>query len=50
MNEYRGIVYLGETNKVFRDKVDNFHKWCEKFGLNPEDDEVWNSYCEANHA
>lgn len=46
MEEYRGFVSFSAVDERFRRKVDNYYKWCEGMGYDPNNDDNWNSFSE----
>lgn len=47
MIQYKGFVSFNNNDQEFRRKVDRFFDWCSAMGLDVEDDENWNAYCES---
>ena len=48
--EYRNFIcftQLESEYQKFIKKIDKYYNWCIALGLNPEDDENYNSYCES---
>jgi hypothetical protein len=50
MINYKGFISFNNNEKEFRRKVDRFFEWCSANGLDLEDDENWNSYCESRNS
>lgn len=50
MKEYRNFIWFTQSEsdyQAFTKKIDLFHNWCSELGLDPGDDENYNSYCES---
>lgn len=50
---YRGFISFARSAKefvCFKDKINRYYNWCGALGIDPADDENYNSFCEAESA